>query len=378
MWYEQLSLNSDYRILAFEQLNKGQRERYSGLRKRGMYGLLMPVVPGGMLPKPIDSALNHFIRARENGVRYGEPMSSSFLNAVRALIVEGALGVRSEGSFATGLSILNDFGGLKEWVGVMDATAEEQIAAAIATNVTDVSTLSEMLYRSLPSQVESVKNRKEIIEAVQQKTTDTFSVIFKQIESSPAPDWTIYTSRDDSESLDTAGAYKLYICPETEVLTEIISQISEVLASSGASFIKVVNAVSGLNRPDKIVAYFDYRHELAHCAMALNRCIGNFPGRALPFSCSLTPDGLLSWAVNPFPAVALFYSVSPGSWRKFVCDRIASAIVIGKRDSNRSLELPQYVSQYLHEIGISPDCWLPVEEAEMGLMIREPQVKTAV
>lgn len=367
MWYEKLFLSPNYRVISVEKLSNSLRDQYDCLKSKGMYGLLYPNTEAGLLPKPVDASLAEFIRAKESGSYFGVSVSSYFVKAIRALVVDGALGIPNGKEFVTGISALEECGGLKEWQQDVHEDLYQHIhyARSLAAERT-VEQLSKALYekcylKTLPDY------SPDLMEMLQKYCN---SLEAREIADGVGDAWKLVTTRNYHQSLDTAGHYKLYFCPDVADLESLLPHLVSLLHERPPVFFKWITSEEGLKRPEKCVAYFDNLQALSEFADALLSNTSDIKGHHLPFTCPLQSQGFLYWGVNPFHSCSLFYSLTPGSWRRFVCDRMATAFVLGHRDAMRAMDLDDYVIHYLYEVGINPLCWLPLEESEMGLATR--------
>jgi hypothetical protein len=79
-----------------------------------------------------------------------------------------------------------------------------------------------------------------------------------------------------------------------------------------------------------------------------------------PFSAELVGEGLLSWGADPQ------FDNSPGrvpeSWREYVCNRLAFALVTARSASPTDASLVRFALDRLRLDGIDPDAWAPTRE----------------
>jgi hypothetical protein len=128
-----------------------------------------------------------------------------------------------------------------------------------------------------------------------------------------------------------AATYKLYVSPSAEALPEGFGRVLDGLAAAGAPGFKVGGGAGGLLRPDKIVAYFATFERLAEAAAALGERLAGTAAHGVPFTAEIAGDGLLSWGVDPPAAsgLALPWSGGRQSWRLWLTDRLARALIAG-------------------------------------------------
>jgi hypothetical protein len=148
---------------------------------------------------------------------------------------------------------------------------------------------------------------------------------------------------------------KLYIGVAMEELPICLGQIADVLGRSGATQFKVAAELSGLLRPDKLVAYFPGKHELLAAAQLLTPIVAERRVHAVPFTSEITGGGLLSWGSDP-PAVV---SAMQLSWRQVICERLAIALMVARTSTTANLEPWCFALQRLRLDGIDPETYMP-------------------
>lgn len=124
-----------------------------------------------------------------------------------------------------------------------------------------------------------------------------------------------------------APACKLYVSPRPEALAEAFPVIAGTFAGLDVGSFKVGRGAAGLLRADKIVAYFNDPDHLGEVAVALARALRGTPPQGAAFTAEIAGDGLLSWGRDPCPVAG----AQPQSWRSWITDRMAEAIVAVRR-----------------------------------------------
>lgn len=158
------------------------------------------------------------------------------------------------------------------------------------------------------------------------------------------------TPRDDR-------THKLYLSPTLDALPQVFAAWVEAADALRAFSFKLGRDAQGLLRPDKFVAYFTRFDDLAEAARALEGPLAGCPAQGVPFTAGITPDGLLSWGVDP-PAAAV---EERESWRLWVAGCLARALVEAARepDGTRRPEAWRYALDRVRLEGVDPDTWRP-------------------
>jgi hypothetical protein len=165
--------------------------------------------------------------------------------------------------------------------------------------------------------------------------------------------WRSWRSR---RATGPAGRHKLYVSPQTQALPAAVEAVAGGLADvAGAVAFKVGRDAGGLQRPDKLVAYFDSLESLYAGSAVLRRELDGCPAQGVPFTAALTPDGLLSWGVDP--------PVESGlrtSWRAWLTRRLAEHLVQAAAGTGRGGDPPARLAvQRLAHDGVDTQRWVP-------------------
>ncbi len=126
----------------------------------------------------------------------------------------------------------------------------------------------------------------------------------------------------------TQAACKLYVSPQPEALATAFPIIAETFAEKEVRSFKVGRRVEGLLRPDKIVAYFDSRHDLDSVAETLCERLNGCPAQGVPFTAEAGLNGLLSWGIDPPPSAEVL------SWRSWITKQLANEIIKARPSSD--------------------------------------------
>ncbi len=180
-----------------------------------------------------------------------------------------------------------------------------------------------------------------------------------EIDPAAVPGWLVWAKPTGGHEVGAPGPeLKLYVSPDIESLGAVFEAIVPILASSRARSFKVGANASGLLRPDKIVVYFSDLGDLAATAQRLTDRLRGVPAQGVPFTSEIGGDGLLSWSVDP-PAGADPSSQPRPTWRTWITNRAARALIAARRESD--VESPPWrrALECLRDEGIDVERWLP-------------------
>ena len=149
---------------------------------------------------------------------------------------------------------------------------------------------------------------------------------------------------------------KLYISPHINDLPEIFRRFIPVISASQAFSFKAGNSLQGLLRPDKMVAYFYSKEALFYTAGLLREELGNYPSQGVPFTTQLDETGLLSYGEDP-PVTEVLSSVDGGSWRTFITDQLALAIVQARKNKLSWQQTMGFIRAMLLTEGVDSYNW---------------------
>jgi hypothetical protein len=127
---------------------------------------------------------------------------------------------------------------------------------------------------------------------------------------------------------------KLYVSPAVQDMKVALSETLAVLPASGATAFKIGPHAHGLLRPDKCVVYFDTREQLFALVDALRPRLAGLCAQGVPFTAPIDDEGILSWGTDPPPEWGQIGWHADDSWRLWICNRLASALISGARENN--------------------------------------------
>lgn len=152
--------------------------------------------------------------------------------------------------------------------------------------------------------------------------------------------------------------YKLYVSPRHESLRDVVNATLPILARSPVTAFKVGSTEQQLCRPDKLVAYFDARSALDDTAAALDVALRGAEAHGVPFTASITANGLLSWGVDPPPAPQVMWREHE-SWRLWVTNRLATALLSARRAPTIEMTPWEFAIVRLELDGVDTVTWAP-------------------
>ena len=159
----------------------------------------------------------------------------------------------------------------------------------------------------------------------------------------------------------TVRQCKLYLSPSADALPRFWPVIVELFARCQVAAFKVGRDVSGLLRPDKIVAYPDSFEQLAALAATLQEHLQDCPAQGTPFTAGIDDAGLLSWGMDPPGEDRMPGSSLPESWRLWVTNRLAVALVTAK-SAPGDIEPWQFALRRLSIEGVDIKTWAPARQ----------------
>lgn len=174
--------------------------------------------------------------------------------------------------------------------------------------------------------------------------------------------WLIWERGDPGVTarLAETATYKLYVSPSCDVLRDAFHTALPIMTKSQAIALKVGRDLPGLLRPDKLLVYFRQRTDLTDAVNQLATALAGMSPQGVPFSASLTDDGLLSWGVDPPPDARAFGRKGGESWRVWVCNRLGTSMTTAS--THRSTVPPSTFALASLELeGIDPATFAPTE-----------------
>lgn len=170
---------------------------------------------------------------------------------------------------------------------------------------------------------------------------------------SESPSW--YHWRGRTSRLRSGFSHKLYISPRPEALPQVFAFVADACLSHEVRAFKVGCNLSSVLRPDKLVLYFEGEEPLHRIAEKLRMTLKDVESHGVPFTATIDPAGLLSWGMDP-PGWQAVSDQNRHSWRLFIVDRIAIALVSAQRNSEVSSPV-NFALERIRLEGIDPQSW---------------------
>jgi hypothetical protein len=292
---------------------------------------------------------------------------SKAVNGVIArLVLDGVLAIRDSTGFVSGADAVHLILNRPPIVSPESHTAELSIDAlryGVHLTHLDAQRLAERLYRfnSIPARDHWRRYLASHEETIPPAFSSTEWSARELAKNSPWRCWDRVS--DGSRTRSTRVRYKLYVSPTCERIDLLLRQVIATTVGSPAIALKVGRAPHGLLRPDKCVLYFNRKHELLETAARLRVALVGATAQAVPFTCAITTDGLLSWGIDDASA--------DSSWRSWISHRLASALRVWSRASTADVAGWQFALIRLAVEGVDPRTFAPTQAYVSALSTRD-------
>ena len=170
--------------------------------------------------------------------------------------------------------------------------------------------------------------------------------------------WLVWSNRVRSKSEFGGTLCKLYVSPAVTAMPQVFPIVLEV-ASAQVGHFKIGSDAAGLLRPDKMVLYFRDKERLFAVASELASLLKGTAPHGVAFSAEITPDGLLSWGMDPPESERILSWQEPESWRLWIVRRLAAAMIAAQTDSRSRIAPGQFALERLRHEGVDVDGWTP-------------------
>jgi len=368
--------NPQCELVLFDRLPPEQQEYLKELRnERDFYGVFCP--RGGSIQTvksaPRDAALL-YLTMREPGYlpEYVRIMFGAGCNqAIAQLVLDGILEIETGDGYLAGLAAYRAIHDEVEATTAGGRVAQlsfDAIRYAQNLDLNDILQLSSRMYfynripassywrRTLPTREAVVAHL-----GIQQGGENQSAIErnWSRADAAAANGWLQWTSRRRTEPGSSSVGYKLYISPACEALSSVFGSVAEVLARCGAVHFKCGQDLYGLLRPDKIVAYFRGFEPLRNAADELARRLDGCLSHGVPFTAELSGGGLLSWGADPPREEQSFGWQSRESWRLWITNRLATALLAAKASPQSGVEPWRFALDRLRLEDIDTGTWIP-------------------
>jgi hypothetical protein len=372
--------NSGFQLILFDRLPPEQQDTLRDLTKDpDFYGVLIPQEGNNGNTKSVcrDTALLLFALEQPGPLpRYVRSMLGENCNqAIAELVLDGVLQIEHEGAFVCGsgaYELIYDRRAAKETEGVLPRLTRAALEYGQSLDIDDSGRISARLYfynrlplspswlRRFPGQ-DAVANYLGIDSggAVRHYMEEHWVRLKPSSEFEGWFQW--QTTSDQRSKTGTEPGYKLYLSPKPEFTREAFSAFVEVLTDSGAHHLKVGWDAAGLLRPDKMVGYFRSYEALEDAAKEIGARLAGCAAQGVPFTAALQDDGLLSWGVDPVSDRGTLSWQERPSWRLWITNRLAVALVAAKSARNTGVEPWRFALERLRLESVDTDTWTPLE-----------------
>jgi len=346
--------NPAFQLVLFDRLPPEQQEALRDLTKDpGFYGVLIPQQGSNAGTKSVcrDTALLLFALQQPGPLPGYVPsmLGENCNQAIAELVLDGVLQMEHEGAYVCGsdaYDLIYDHRPAPETEGTLPRLTRAALEYAQALDIDDSGRISARLYfynrlplspfwlRRFPGQ-DAVASYLGIESggSVRRYLEGRWARLKPSSESEGWFHW--QTLADRMPETVAEPTYKLYLSPKPEFLREAFQVFVEVLSDSRAQHFKVGWDAAGLLRPDKMVAYFRGFETLAEAGQKMTARLSGCAAQGVPFTAALEDDGLLSWGIDPVAEWGTLSWERP-SWRLWVTNRLANALVAAKSAANTS------------------------------------------
>jgi len=372
--------NPQYQLVLFDRLPPEQQDALRDLTKDpDFYGVLIAHEgsTGNMKSVCRDTALLFFTLSQPGPLpayvraAFGQKCNQ----AVAELVLDGVLEMAGEGRFVCGSEAYDLIYGerpVAEARGTLARLAQAALEYGQALDIDDSARLSARLYfynrvplsprwkRRFPGKdavavylgTGSGGANRRLLEGR-----------WARMKLSPQFDgWFEWESRADrAPEAEARQGYKLYVSPQPEFVRDAFHVVVEVLTESPAHHFKVGNDAAGLLRPDKIVAYFWDFEALQEAAKQIAGRLVGCRAQGVPFTAGIREDdALLSWGIDPRPEKGALAWQERESWRLWVTNRLATALLAARRVQTGGLEPWRFALERLRLEKVDTETWAPL------------------
>jgi hypothetical protein len=372
--------NPEYQLCLFDRLPPDQQDALRDLTKDAdFYGVLIPREGANRSTKSVcrDTALLLYALNEPGPLpAYVRTMLGDRCNqAIAELVLDDVLQIESQGAFVCGSAaydLIYRHRRAPEAEGALPRLTRAALEYGQALDIDDSGKISARLYfyNRLPLSA-SWKRRFPNQDAVAAWLgIDKGGPVRRSLESRWArlkpstqfEGWFQWQALGDlASNANTRQVYKLYVSPQPEFARDAFQAFVEALTASPAHHFKIGWDAAGLLRPDKMVAYFWTFDALRDAAGQIGARLSGCAAQGVPFTAALQDDGLLSWGIDPPPEKGTLSWQERPSWRLWVTNRLAAALVAAKTAPTGGLEPWRFALERLRLENVDTDTWTPLE-----------------
>lgn len=366
--------NEQFRLQRLDALPGPERVLLSGLAKayRGQYVLRPTDAARSVLS--VDSKTARLLVALRSPARLPhfllQAVGISPNLFVSQLVLDGILEVDADGKFRSGADAFGVVFASASWgppPGVLARLSIEALKYAQGLCLVDRTVLSARLYyyNRLPLSPQWLE-RYPTSEALARElglitsghTLRLLDARWLKTQLPAGNDWWFHWVSRSSARARRRAHYKLYVSPKCEFVRDAFEAVVDIVSSLDARSLKIGKDAAGVLRPDKIVIYFHDLKTLLRASDRLHSRLHRVPVHGVPFTSALDDAGLLSWGLDPPNESARAPWHAP-SWRRWITDRLASALANNNRPTGTTREPWEFALARLALDGVDTCSWAP-------------------
>lgn len=369
--------SSAFELIVFDRLPPRERNLLCELeRNADLFGVLRPRTPTGTLKAVSrDTALLLFTLQQEGPLPAfaSTDAGSECLPHIGELVVDGVLEVRQGSEYVSGPRALPLLG-LPRGGGPSDNTSADGLLAQLSRaalqygerlDLGDPLRLSARLYfynrlplsprwQRLYRDVRAVREALGI--AAGQPLSRRLARDYRSQAGQAENGWLTWHRRGaEAAPWSDHVTFKLYVSPQPEALAPTFEAVCDLRPDH----FKVGADAAGLLRPDKLVMYFGDFESLTHTARRLAELLNGVPAHGVPFTAPASKNGLLSWGVDPPPSEQLLSWRQRESWRLWLTNRLAAALISSCAQAPSELPPWRFALERLRCQGVDTERWVP-------------------
>lgn len=374
----QFRANPGYQLVVFDRLPPEQQEALKELRNDpDFYGLLIPQPGSGRSAKSVsqDTALLLFTLSGPGKIpAYVQSKLGESCNQTLAeLVLDGLLEIGSDAQFVSGSQayhLIYEKPPASHAAGALSQLSQSALQYAETLDLDESLRLSARLYlynrvplssrwrQQFPSQEFVAQYLGITNDGETQRLLDPR---WARLKVAPEFEgWFHWETRTHRHDLRSGQSYKLYVSPQPEFVQKAFREVAVVLAQSSAHHFKVGDDASGMLRPDKIVIYYYDFETLQQEANLISDRLSFCPAQGVPFTAAITQDGLLSWGIDPRREQGVLAWQERESWRLWITNRLAVALLAAKKVSSGTLEPWRFALERIRLENIDTETWTPL------------------
>jgi hypothetical protein len=372
-WGSSFRANPEYEFVLLDRLPTHEQELLGALRgDANFFGLLRPRSATGLTTKAVcceTAMLFQFLQ--QPGLLPGSVrVGSESEGTIRRLVLDGILQIAHGSEWVCGPAACDaDLPFSEENGRILARLSLQAIKHAACLERADSTDLSDQLYRFntlplTPQWLQRIPDGTALEEFLQIQ-------VGGRCRSELDQDWTRvarHAERDmwmawDSRTIPAQRVgdvgYKLYLSPAPAHVKDALRILIPAITAAGAHHFKMGSNVRGLLRPDKMVAYFGEKAALEEAAYRIAKELSGCPSQGVPFTVELDSGALISWASDPPSETAAPVWLRKQSWRQWICNRLASALMIAKREKSAAMPAWRFALERLRLEGVDVVTWAP-------------------